>query len=254
MAMKYLGESFDVHGGGEDLVFPHHECEMAQSEAATGQPFARYWVYNGFINMGAEKMSKSLGNVLAIRELAKRHSRDAIRLWMLGAHYRSTIDFAEDRLREAARALDTFVRLFQDAAALGATVEAASPLPADLAAHRARFIEAMDDDFNTPQAVAVLFQLADAVGKRLAEGPPAARDAVAGAALLRELGGALGLFEQGYGTVEVPPDIQVLVGEREAARKRKDYARADALRNEVLGRGWLVEDKPGGPRVTPRRS
>src|SRR5439155_672332 len=99
MAMRYLGESFDLHGGGEDLIFPHHECEIAQSEACTGKPFARYWVHNGMVNMGKEKMSKSLGNTLSIREIVKRHDPDALRLWMLGTHYRNMIEWSEERAR-----------------------------------------------------------------------------------------------------------------------------------------------------------
>src|SRR5437867_10409152 len=116
MAMEYLGSTFDVHGGGEDLVFPHHECEIAQSEAATRKTFARYWVHNGFVNLGAEKMSKSLGNTLLIRELVKRHDPDALRLWLLGTHYRHPVEFSEERLNEAGRALERFSRLFREAA------------------------------------------------------------------------------------------------------------------------------------------
>ncbi len=116
MAMEYLGPTFDIHGGGEDLIFPHHECEIAQSEAATGKTFARYWIHNGFVNLGAEKMSKSLGNTLLIREMVKRHDPDALRLWLLGTHYRHPVEFSEERLNEAGRALERFARLFREAA------------------------------------------------------------------------------------------------------------------------------------------
>src|SRR3989475_567068 len=119
MAMKYLGESFDIHGGGEDLIFPHHECEIAQSEADTGRPFARYWLHNGMVNLRAEKMSKSLGNVLTIREFVKRHDPDAFRLFVLGTHYRHPVDFAEERVRDSARALERLTRLAPDAQARG---------------------------------------------------------------------------------------------------------------------------------------
>jgi cysteinyl-tRNA synthetase len=253
MAMKYLGDSFDIHGGGEDLVFPHHECEIAQSEAATGQTFSRFWAHNAFVNMADEKMSKSLGNVLAIRELVTRHSRDAIRLWMLGAHYRSPIEFSEDRLREAGRALETFTRLFHDARVGAAAGPAPAAVSDEVVAHRTRFIEAMDDDFNTPQAVGVLFTLADALSKRLvgASGPARA-EVVAGAEELRRLGRALGLFEQGYEAVSVPVEVQGLVDERQAARSRRDWKRADALREEILRLGWAVEDTPAGARVAPK--
>src|SRR5438477_735099 len=115
MAAKYLGDSFDIHGGGEDLIFPHHECEIAQSEAATGARFARYWLHNGMVNLGAEKMSKSLGNVLTIKEIVKRHPPDALRLWLLTTHYRNPIEFSEERLAEGTRALDRFHRILRDA-------------------------------------------------------------------------------------------------------------------------------------------
>src|SRR6267378_5480529 len=159
MAMRYLGESFDIHGGGEDLIFPHHECEIAQAEAVTRKPFARYWVHNAFVNLGKEKMSKSLGNTLAIRDIIKRHDPDALRLWILGTHYRHLLEWSEERVEEAGRALGRLTRLVDDAAALGA---APGPLPAAFAGFAARFTAAMDDDFNTPQALGVLFELARA--------------------------------------------------------------------------------------------
>jgi cysteinyl-tRNA synthetase len=250
MAMAYLGESFDIHGGGEDLVFPHHECEIAQSEAVTDRPFARYWVHNGFVNMNAEKMSKSLGNVLAIREVVKRHPRDAIRLWLLGAHYRNPIEYAEERLRESARALERFGRLFHDAPGDG---EASAR--ADLGGYRARFLEAMDADLNTPQALAVLFDLARVLYDRAERAPrdPAARAALAaGVAELRALGGALGLFGQAAEPAGPPAEVARLVEAREAARRRRDWAQADALRADIHGQGWTVEDTAAGPRVAPR--
>src|SRR5688572_2129310 len=160
MAMRYLGESFDLHGGGEDLIFPHHECEIAQAEAVTGRPFARYWVYNAFVNMGKDKMSKSLGNTLLIRELVKRHDPDAIRLFFLGTHYRNPVEWAEERVQDSARAMERFTRLLGDPLAASAPPTA---LPARYAATRPQFESAMDDDLNTPQALGVLFDLARAL-------------------------------------------------------------------------------------------
>jgi cysteinyl-tRNA synthetase len=255
MSMTYLGDSFDIHGGGEDLIFPHHECEIAQAEAVTDRPFARCWIHNGFVNLSAEKMSKSLGNVIAIRELVKRHSPDAIRLWLLGAHYRSPIEYSEERLVEAGRALETFRRLFHDAQAWPAGAAAAAPLPDDVAAARKRFIEAMDDDFSTPQAVGSLFRLADALGKQMAQGPSPAgsgAEVAAGVAELRRLGGVLGLFQRPDEPLSVPAEIAGLVAERQAARTQRDFRRADELREAIHSRGWAVEDTPAGPRVTPR--
>src|SRR5262249_24902687 len=169
--MKYLGATFDLHGGGEDLIFPHHECEIAQTEACTGKPFAHYWVHNGMVNMGKEKMSKSLGNTLSIREIVKRHDPDALRLWMLGTHYRNMIEWSEERVEESARALERLARLIHYAAA-GRDGDGPSSLPAAFAEFRRRFERAMDDDFNTPQALGVLFDF----GRTLAE----ARDRSAG--------------------------------------------------------------------------
>src|SRR5687767_10008262 len=160
MAMRYLGESFDLHGGGEDLIFPHHECEIAQAEAVTGRPFSRYWVYNAFVNMGKDKMSKSLGNTLLIRELVKRHDPDAIRLFFLGTHYRNPVEWAEERVHDSTRAMERFTRLLGDPLAASPP---ASPMPERYAGFRAQFTSAMDDDLNTAQALGVLFDLARAL-------------------------------------------------------------------------------------------
>jgi cysteinyl-tRNA synthetase len=254
MAMEYLGDTFDIHGGGEDLIFPHHECEIAQAEAVTRKPFARLWVHNAFVNMGAEKMSKSLGNVLAIKEVVKQHHPDAIRLWLLGAHYRSPIDFGEARLTESGRALERFARLFHDVQAFWSGAAAMPALPDDLRGFRARFVEAMDEDFNTPQAVAVLFDLARALYARLEQaGDPAARAGlVAGTAELTALGRTLGLFERGGSLSGPPAEVRTLAEERETARKRRDWRRADELREAILGLGWTIEDTPGGARLAPR--
>jgi cysteinyl-tRNA synthetase len=255
MSMRYLGESFDVHGGGEDLIFPHHECEIAQAEAVTGKPFARYWIHNGFVNFGAEKMSKSLGNTLAIREIVKRHEPDALRLWLLGTHYRHVIEFSDDRLREAGRALERFTRLFHDVQAVGAANPAAPGLPADLQAFGSRFEAAMDDDFNTPQALGALFDLSRALYERRDQGGTSAgvREAlVAGVREIQRLGGVLGLFQQGWVSAGPPPEIERLVAERTEARRRRDWTRSDELREAIHRLGWLVEDTPAGPRLTRR--
>jgi cysteinyl-tRNA synthetase len=250
MAMRYLGDSFDVHGGGEDLIFPHHECEIAQAEAATDRPFSRYWLHNAFVNMGKEKMSKSLGNTLTIREIVKRHDPDALRLFFLGTHYRHALEWSEERVQESARALERFTRLLDDPQASAA----ASAAPSErLKAFRAQFEAAMDDDFNTPQALAVLFELARALNdeRERAHADPAARAALAaGVAELRTLGGALGLFERRRQASGPPPEVEQLVAERVAARARRDFRRSDELRAEIAARGWAVEDTPAGPRLT----
>jgi cysteinyl-tRNA synthetase len=257
MAMRYLGESFDVHGGGEDLIFPHHECEIAQAEAATGKPFSRYWLHNGFVNFGTEKMSKSLGNTLAIREVIKRHEPDALRLWLLGTHYRHMIEFSEDRLREAGRALERFTRLFHDVQAFWSGSAETPVLPADLQSFGERFEAAMDDDFNTPQALGALFDLSRALYERLEQAPTshAARQAlVAGVTELQRLGGALGLFQQAGPPAGPPAEIERLVAERTEARRQRNWRRSDELREEIHRLGWQVEDTPAGPRLARRQT
>jgi len=250
MAMRYLGESFDIHGGGEDLIFPHHECEIAQTEAVTHKPFARYWVHNGFVNLGKEKMSKSLGNTLAIRDVLKRHDADALRLWILGTHYRHLLEWSEERVEEAARALGRLTRLVDDAAALGA---APGPLPPAFTGFAARFTAAMDDDFNTPQALGALFDFARALSEHRDRGltnSEARAGFAAGVAELVRLAGALGLLQRAGTAGGPPPEVDRLVAERTAARARKDFKRSDELRGEIQKHGWAVEDTASGPRLT----
>jgi cysteinyl-tRNA synthetase len=248
MAMRYLGESFDLHGGGDDLIFPHHECEIAQAEAVTGKPFARYWVHNGMVNMGKEKMSKSLGNTLNIREIVKRHDPDALRLWMLGTHYRNMLEWSEERVEESARALDRLARLLHDAAAVRS--EAAAPAPAAYGEFTARFERAMDDDFNTPQALGVLFDFARVLAE--ARDRAAGSGFVAGVDELARLARALGLFERRATLDGPPPEARRLASARDEARARRDFKRADELRQEIAQLGWLVEDTPSGSRLTPK--
>jgi len=282
MSMQYLGESFDLHGGGEDLIFPHHECEIAQSEAATRKPFVKVWVHNGFVNLGATKMSKSLGNTLTIKEFTKRHDPQAIRLWLLGTHYRNPVEFAEDRMREAARALGRLRRLCVDARMFGiepgdrSATETAGPWRA----FRDRFEAAMDDDFNTPQALGVIFELAHALHDRrdaASREPQARAEFGGGVQEMMSLSNVLGLLEQApemhvvsaRETVPAPTDagrvwvfpemesalrdrIGRLLEERHEARVEKDFARADAIRAEIQTLGFVVEDIPNGIRLAPK--
>jgi cysteinyl-tRNA synthetase len=249
MAMRYLGESFDIHGGGEDLVFPHHECEIAQVEAVTKKPFARYWIYNGFVNLGKEKMSKSLGNTLTVRDIVKRHDPEALRLWVLGTHYRHLLEWSEDRVREAASGLARLRRPVEHAAqqaGAAAGARAAATLPPEFAVFSRRFTEAMDDDFNTPEALAALFDFSTALLSR----PIAADALVAGAAELQRLARVLGLLQRE--PEPTPPDVLRLVVERTEARGRRDWRRSDELREEIHRLGWLVEDTGEGARLTRR--
>jgi cysteinyl-tRNA synthetase len=251
MAMEYLGATFDLHGGGEDLIFPHHECEIAQTEACTGKLFARYWVHNGMVNMGKEKMSKSLGNTLNIREIVKRHDSDALRLWMLGTHYRNMIEWSEERVEESARALERLARLIHDAAAAraGGGPEA---LPPAFAEFRPRFERAMDDDFNTPQALGVLFDFGRALAEARDRGGGAPGAFVAGVDEMVRLARVLGLFGRAAATDGPPAEVQRLLAARGEARTCRDFKRSDELRDEIGRLGWLVEDTPAGPRLTPK--
>jgi cysteinyl-tRNA synthetase len=257
MAMQYLGETLDLHGGGEDLIFPHHECEIAQAEGATGKPFVRYWMHNGLLNLGAEKMSKSLGNTLSIRELVKRHDPDAMRLYLLGAHYRHPLDFAEERIGEAARAL-TRLRSLKDEADRLASRGTPAPGPdgglfEEVAVHRARFEAAMDDDFNAPQALGVLFDLARVLqGARepVAQGALGAGAFLLGVGELVVLARVLGLLEGTRREVAVDPQlkarIESLVYLRQEARRQRDFQEADRLRDELSRLGVIIEDTRDG--------
>jgi cysteinyl-tRNA synthetase len=238
MAMKLLGEQFDIHGGGQDLQFPHHENEIAQSEGATGRRFVSCWVHNGFVRVDDEKMSKSLGNFFTVREVLKRFDAEVVRFFIVRAHYRSPINYTDQTLEDARQSLS---RLYT--ALKGAPLDAGPPDFSE--AHGARFKEAMDDDFNTAGAVAVLFELA-------AEANRTGSDALL--KQLRALGGVLGLLHRdadvflksGPGEAIPEADIERLIAERRAARAAKDYKRGDDIRRELLDKGVVLEDAAGG--------
>jgi cysteinyl-tRNA synthetase len=258
MSMKYLGESFDIHGGGEDLIFPHHENEIAQSEAATDRPFVRYWIHNGFVNLGTEKMSKSLGNTLTIKDIVRRHDPEALRLYLLGTHYRHPVEFADERITEAGRALGRLRALQAEADRIGAK---GSPPPGpdgglleEVAAHRARFDAAMDDDFNTPQALGALFDLARVLyGARdqVTQGAVGAGAFLMGVAELVMLARVLGLLEapereRAAIDPQLKARIESLIHLRGEARGRRDFSEADRLREEIARLGVVLEDTPHG--------
>jgi len=245
MSLKYLGDPLDIHGGGQDLIFPHHENEIAQSEAYTGRrPFARFWVHNGLLRMGADKMSKSLGNLVTVRSALERHSPDALRLYFLSSHYRSPLVYSEEGVASQERALERLRSALEPGPAQGETLD---PEP-----FRERFLQAMDDDLNTPQALAVLFDLAREINRARQEG----RAVASAQALLRELAGVLGLTLQGPTPVplEVEPFIRLLVEVRAQLRQARRFDLADAIRARLAELGVLLEDTPQGTRWRVRRS
>ncbi|MES2424798.1 MAG: cysteine--tRNA ligase [Pseudomonadota bacterium] len=237
MACALLGESFDIHGGGADLQFPHHENEIAQSEGATGKPLARFWVHNGFVRVDNEKMSKSLGNFFTIREILAKYDAETVRFFILRAHYRSALNYSDAHLDDARGALKRLYTALDLVPAAPLEIDWRNP-------YAARFKTAMDEDFGTPEAVAVLFELATEVNKSQS-------GELAG--LLKALGGCLGLlqgdpkaFLQGGGAVLDVAEIEALIAQRAAAKAGKDFAEADRIRKELLGRGIVLKDTAAG--------
>jgi len=242
MALDLLGEDFDLHGGGQDLAFPHHENERAQA-VADGRRFARTWVHNGFVEVEGTKMSKSLGNVTNLVDLVEQYDGRAYRLLVLQSHYRSPIDVTDASLRNAQgglERLDAFARRV-------ATVEGLAGAEPDAGALD-RFRAAMDDDLQTPAATRLLFDLVREANSALDAGDAAAAGPLAAAAV--EIAGALGL-EMRAGVAEVPDEVQGWAAERDAARAARDWARADALRDRITAAGYLVEDAAAGTVVRP---
>ncbi|HZI89316.1 MAG TPA: cysteine--tRNA ligase [Candidatus Polarisedimenticolia bacterium] len=259
MAMKYLGETFDFHGGGQDLVFPHHENEIAQSEAATGKTFARYWVENGLVLLRGAKMSKSDQHFFLVEDIAKKVEPEVIRFYLQSTHYRSPIEWNEERLREAGIAyarLRAALATGEKAGGTGSENGNADAKPKGLRADALKtaklFEEAMEDDFNSAKAQGHLFDLAKAIN-RVAESDGSSEDRAALAEAtqtLRRLGETLGLFWEGKPREEEVPDaIQSLVTQRDEARLQKQWKRADELRDQILALGYVLEDQKGGTRA-----
>jgi cysteinyl-tRNA synthetase len=260
MSSTYLDGQVDIHGGGADLIFPHHENEIAQSEAYLGvEPFARYWVHNGLVRVGAEKMSKSLGNFVRLREILDRGLGQAFRLMILQSHYRAPLTYTDEGLLAAERGLER-LRAAADPNAVsapggeGAEAEAVD-LPALAAETDRRFHEAMDDDFNASEALAAIFDLARGINRARGEGTPVERIEPARRALV-ELAGILGLdleYEPELAATDAEPFIDLLLRVREELRQKREWALSDLIRDELGKLEVVVEDTPAGATWSRRR-
>ena len=250
MSKKYLGEEIDIHAGGEDLIFPHHENEIAQSECCNGVPFARYWLHNAFLNIDNRKMSKSLGNFFTVREIGEKYDLQVLRLFMLSAHYRSPLNFSAE-LMEASRnsleriqnAVGNLNHLLTNASAEELTEEE-KELVSQLSSYEEKFDAAMDDDLNTADALAAIFELV-----RFANTHAGEESSKAFLSALKEkivsLSDVLGLIAEKKEEM-LDADIEALIEERQAARKARNFARADEIRNELLSKGIVLEDTREG--------
>lgn len=252
MSRKYLGDTIDIHAGGQDLIFPHHENEIAQSEAHNDKPFANYWMHNGYITIDNEKMSKSKGNFFTVRDILEKYSGEVIRFFLLSGQYRSPINFSEDLMEQAKNSLGRMENAKEN---LQFLIEKSQGEISDAEAknleifdkYRRQFIEAMDDDLNTADAISAMFELITAINTAVKDG---CSKAFAEKSLdkLMELANVLGILQQEE-KAGIDDDIQELIAQRQEARKNKDYARADEIRNQLAAQGITLKDTPQGVQI-----
>lgn len=255
MANKYLGKTIDIHSGGQDLIFPHHENEIAQSEAANCCNFANYWVHNGYINIDNRKMSKSLGNFFTVRDVAKEFDYEVIRFFMLSAHYRSPINFSKELMESSKSALERIYTCMETLEFLGGSAETKELKESErevisaLDGYKKKFIAAMDDDLNTADAISALFEIVSEANVKLtADNKPSKAAAEYALNLLSELGGVLGLLSN-RGGEEVPAEVTELLEQRKAARAEKNWAKSDEIRDRLGELGYTVKDTRQGQQL-----
>jgi cysteinyl-tRNA synthetase len=250
MNLAELGEQIDIHGGGNDLIFPHHENEIAQTESYTGKQFARYWIHNGMLTLGNEKMSKSLGNIVSIKDFLAKRDADVMRMLVLSGNYRAPLIFNEETQDAAEKSLERLKTALRpaSASASGLSAEAASALASQAESTKQAFIEAMDDDFNTPLALAALYELVKTINTARGDGATDEQLKPAQSAL-RELTGVLGLrLQEKTGSSEDEAKVLALIEERNEARRQKNWARSDEIRDQLKEMGVVIEDSKDGTK------
>ncbi|MDF3000165.1 MAG: cysteine--tRNA ligase [Bacillota bacterium] len=253
MSTKYLGETIDIHAGGQDLTFPHHENEIAQTEAYTGKPFANYWMHNGYITIDNEKMSKSKGNFFTVRDILEDYDGEIMRFFLLSGHYRSPINFSRDLMEQAKNALARMQNAKNNLKHLaekgeGSLIDSEKTAYDELLKYREKFIAAMEDDLNTADAISAIFELIKDINTAAKDG--ASKEfAEKCLSLLDELTAVLGILRDKEESGGIDEEVQKLVDERQAARKAKDFARSDEIRDILKAKGITLEDTPQGVRI-----
>ncbi|WIF95615.1 cysteine--tRNA ligase [Caminicella sporogenes] len=249
MSTKYLGETIDIHAGGQDLIFPHHENEIAQSEAYSGKPFARYWVHNGYITINNEKMSKSKGNFFTVRDIITEFEPEVVRFFLLSAHYRNPINFSRDLMKQSKNALDRLYNAKENLEHLMENVKVEKMTEEEISIfegfkkYKDKFIKAMDDDLNTADAIAAIFELVKEINTKIS-GESSKEIVQKSYELLKELTSVLGFLSKEKELLD--EEIQKLIEERQKARKEKNYALADKIRDDLRAKGIILEDTPQG--------
>ena len=261
MNRKYLGKTIDIHGGGQDLIFPHHENEIAQSEAANGCTFARYWMHNAFVNVDNEKMSKSLGNFFTVRDIVEKFPYEVIRFFILSGHYRMPINFSDELLKSAQNGLERIMTavessdfILSNESGLAPTDAAVKELSDATSEAKASFIANMDDDMNTADAITSVYTLVRVLNTHLTAKDVSAKEIKEAADMICELMNVLGLDVRAFLKKDsgIPSEVMDLVNQRVEAKKNKDFAKADALRDQVAALGYQIKDTPQGPQVTKK--